>query len=115
MDITTLNKAQREAVTTTKGRVLILAGAGSGKTMVLTTRMGYLIGECGVAPEAVLGLTFTNRAAEEMRVRLARVVGVKVAKKVMLSTFHSFCMWVSGRRQSGLGLPRSLASMTDKT
>lgn len=98
-----LNKAQREAVEHVKGRLLILAGAGSGKTKVLTTRISYLIMQCGVAPEAILGLTFTNKAAGEMRTRLESFVGKKIGKKVMLSTFHSFCLWVLRREARHLG------------
>ena len=98
-----LNAAQHKAVTTTKGRVLILAGAGSGKTKVLTTRIGYLVNECHVPPESILGLTFTNKAAEEMRCRLGAFIGANIAKKVMLSTFHSFCMWLLRREAAVLG------------
>jgi len=98
-----LNKAQREAVEYTRGRLLILAGAGSGKTKVLTTRMSYLILQCGVNPEAILGLTFTNKAAGEMRTRLESFVGKKIGKKVMLSTFHSFCLYVLRREARHLG------------
>src|SRR5437868_2585350 len=91
-----LNKAQREAVETSRGRVLILAGAGSGKTSVLTLRIGHLI-RSGVKPESILGLTFTNKAAEEMRVRLESFIEPRLARRVMLSTFHSFCMYILRR------------------
>lgn len=109
MDLTKLNKAQKEAVTTVEGRLLILAGAGSGKTMVLTTRMWYLIFQHGVQPEAILGLTFTNKAAEEMRARLALHVGLKISKKVMLTTFHSFCMWILRREAECLGYTKEFS------
>lgn len=89
-----LNLQQRHAVATVNGRVLILAGAGSGKTRVLTLRMAHLIKNLSVLPEAVLGLTFTNKAAAEMRHRLATFVDGKLAKQVMLCTFHSFCMQI---------------------
>jgi superfamily I DNA/RNA helicase len=98
-----LNEKQREAVRTTEGRVLILAGAGSGKTSVLTHRAAYLIREKGVPPEAILGLTFTNKAAEEMRHRLAVMIGAPSAKKTTLCTFHSFCMQVLRREIQHLG------------
>lgn len=103
MDLHTLNKAQRDAVTTTDGRLLILAGAGSGKTKVLTMRMGYLMKCKQVPPESILGLTFTNKAAEEMRCRLGALIGAQAAKKTMLSTFHSFCMYVLRREAKNLG------------
>jgi DNA helicase II / ATP-dependent DNA helicase PcrA len=103
MDISSLNPMQKKAVTTTQGRVLILAGAGSGKTKVLTLRMAYLIHECRVAPESILGLTFTNKAAAEMRGRLALLIGTKMAKKVTLSTFHSFCMYLLRKEAHHVG------------
>lgn len=93
-DISLLNPHQRRAVELINGRVLILAGAGSGKTRVLTLRMAYLIQEKGVSPKAILGLTFTNKAAAEMRHRLANFVDGEAAAQVMLCTFHSFCMQI---------------------
>lgn len=102
MDLTRLNAPQREAVETVEGRLLILAGAGSGKTSVLTSRIAYLL-NLNVPPEAILGLTFTNKAADEMRVRLAGSINPRTARKVMLSTFHSFCMYVLRREAQWLG------------
>jgi len=89
-----LNPPQRRAVTTIEGRVLILAGAGTGKTRVLTLRMAHLMKDHGCSPRAILGLTFTNKAAAEMRHRLGTLVEVKMARQVTLCTFHSFCMQV---------------------
>lgn len=89
-----LNDAQREAVETVEGRLLVLAGAGSGKTRVLTLRMAHLIKNLGVPPQAILGLTFTNKAAIEMRNRLAGLIDHPSAKQVTLKTFHSFCMQI---------------------
>lgn len=89
-----LNAPQRQAVETVNGRVLILAGAGSGKTRVLTLRMAHLITNLGVPPQSILGLTFTNKAAEEMRHRMAGFSSKELAKQVTLCTFHSFCMQV---------------------
>ena len=101
--IDNLNTQQRKAVETTEGRVLILAGAGTGKTLVLTTRAAFLIKSKGVPPESILGLTFTNKAAGEMRKRLAQLVDEASAKKVTLCTFHSFCLQVLRKEIHHLG------------
>lgn len=89
-----LNRSQEEAVKTVEGRLLILAGAGSGKTRVLTLRMAHLIKNLNVSPKSILGLTFTNKAAKEMRERLKAEIGQTLAKQVTLCTFHSFCLKV---------------------
>ncbi len=85
-----LNPPQREAVMHTDGPLLILAGAGSGKTTVITRRIAWLIEEKGAHPGSILAMTFTNKAAEEMRDRVAQLVSVPVAQ-LWVSTFHSFC------------------------
>lgn len=87
-----INPEQRAAVESVNGRLLVLAGAGSGKTRVLTLRMAHLILNLNCSPHSILGLTFTNKAAAEMRHRLGGMVDPKVAKQVTLCTFHSFCM-----------------------
>lgn len=107
MNLDDLNPEQREAVLSTEGRVLILAGAGSGKTKVLTCRMAYLISVKGVPPQAVLGLTFTNKAAAEMRKRLASMVGPNLAKKATLATFHSFCLKILREEIHHLGFTKN--------
>lgn len=89
MNIDELNKEQKEAVLTTEGPILILAGAGSGKTKVLTTKIAYLIEEKGISPYNILAITFTNKAAKEMKDRLYKLVGV-ISKYSQVSTFHSF-------------------------
>ncbi len=85
-----LNNEQKEAVQTTKGPLLILAGAGSGKTKVLTSRIAYLI-QNGVRPKSILAVTFTNKAAKEMKIRIGNIVGENVIKYMWIGTFHSIC------------------------
>ncbi len=103
-----LNKEQEIAVRATEGRVLVLAGAGSGKTRVIAYRIAHLVG-MGKSPESILGLTFTNKAAAEMRQRVEELIGPAAAKKVTLSTFHSFCMQVLRREINHLGYTRDFS------
>jgi DNA helicase-2/ATP-dependent DNA helicase PcrA len=103
-----LNPQQREAVETTDGPVLILAGAGSGKTRVITYRIAHLIENGGVMPESVLAMTFTNKAAAEMGERVNKLVGGLSIAKPVISTFHSFCVRLLRRDIEAMRIPSSV-------
>jgi len=103
-----LNPEQRRAVETTEGPLLVLAGAGSGKTRVLVHRVAYLIGACGIPSESILAVTFTNKAAGEMRDRVEKLLGPDAAG-LWVTTFHAACVRILRREIGHLGLSRGFA------
>ena len=109
-----MNPQQREGILSVDGPVLLLAGAGSGKTRVITHRIAYLIQERGVSPDSILAVTFTNKAAKEMAERVEKILGHTTLAQPTLATFHSFCVRVLRRdietlRIGGKGLTRTFA------
>ncbi|MDN3505247.1 MAG: UvrD-helicase domain-containing protein [Rhabdochlamydiaceae bacterium] len=109
-----LNQEQKLAVESTEGRVLVLAGAGSGKTSVLISRMIHLVQNKGVDPSAILGLTFTNKAAGEMRQRIKRYIPSKIANQIHLCTFHSFCFHLLKAEIHHLGYTNKFSIYDDR-
>jgi len=107
-----LNPSQRHAVAATEGPVLVVAGAGSGKTRVLTHRIAHLIRDLGVSPYSILAITFTNKAAAEMRERVAGLVG-HVSNGMWVSTFHSACVRILRREAPRLGYRSSFSIYDD--
>jgi len=110
MKIDELNKEQQRAVLKTEGPTLILAGAGSGKTRVLTTKIAYLIEKIGISPYNILAITFTNKAAKEMNDRLYHMIG-EVSKKIQVSTFHSFGLKILRENCNELGYQSNFVIM----
>ena len=109
-----MNPQQALGVTTVDGPVLLLAGAGSGKTRVITHRIAYLIQERGISPDSILAVTFTNKAAKEMAERVEKILGHSTLAQPTLATFHSFCVRILRRdiealRTNGQGLTRTFA------
>ncbi|MBQ1451751.1 MAG: UvrD-helicase domain-containing protein, partial [Clostridia bacterium] len=98
-----MNNMQREAIETTEGPLLILAGAGSGKTTVLVSRIAHIVSTGLAKPWEILAITFTNKAANELKERLALYLGEDVAKDVWAGTFHAVCARILRRSGSVLG------------
>src|SRR6185312_7904522 len=103
-----LNREQREAVTHAGAPLLIVAGAGSGKTRVLTHRIAYLLAERDVHPGEILAITFTNKAAGEMAARVAQLVGTR-SRAMWVMTFHSACVRILRREASRFGYPSNFS------
>ncbi|KIE43004.1 ATP-dependent helicase [Geobacter anodireducens] len=112
LDLSTLNPPQREAVDCTEGPLLVLAGAGSGKTRVITCRIGHLVLHRKVAPESILAVTFTNKAAGEMKERVRELVGRGRTKGMIVSTFHSLGVRILRRDIERLGYKRNFGIYT---
>ena len=108
-----LNEIQREAVLHTEGPVLIVAGAGSGKTRALTHRIAYLVREQGVSPFEILAITFTNKASREMAGRVEQLIGSGVARGMWILTFHSACARILRREHTHLGIPSAFTIYDD--
>ena len=106
MNLDSLNLKQKEAVNITEGPLLVLAGAGSGKTKVLTTKVAYLILEKNIDPSNILAITFTNKAAKEMKQRILNMVG-SIGHKIQISTFHSFGLAILQKHYDKLGLNKN--------
>ena len=110
MNIENLNEQQKKAVLYNEGPLLVLAGAGSGKTKVLTTKIAYLIKEQNIDPYNILAITFTNKAAKEMKDRVYNLIGAE-AKYIQISTFHSFGLRLLRENCEALGYDRNFVIM----
>ena len=108
-----LNPRQREAVACTEGPLLIIAGPGSGKTRVIAHRIAYLIAEREVRPRRILAVTFTNKAAREMRDRVFALVGEERGRDITLGTFHAVCARTLRIDGEQIGIPRTFAIYDD--
>ncbi|HIE09267.1 MAG TPA: ATP-dependent DNA helicase PcrA, partial [Armatimonadetes bacterium] len=109
-----LNEEQRRAVTVEGGPVLVFAGAGSGKTRVLTYRVAWLMAERGVPPHRVLAVTFTNKAADEMRERIEKLVGPEFAREIWVGTFHATAARILRQHAEMLGLDKNFIILDEE-
>src|SRR6185312_8959456 len=109
-----MNPEQARAVKTTEGPLLIMAGAGSGKTRVLTHRIAYLVVEKNIYPSNILAITFTNKAAREMRERIDGILGAGTGERMWVSTFHSMCVRILRRDIDRIGYSKNF-SILDTT
>lgn len=107
-----MNPQQKQAIETTEGPLLVMAGAGSGKTRVLTHRIAYLMSEKLVAPYNILAITFTNKAAREMKERVEKLIGDR-GKDVWISTFHSMCVRILRRDIDLIGYDLNFGILDD--
>lgn len=112
IDLSSLNPAQRQAVESTHGPMMILAGAGSGKTKTLVTKIGHLLENHKISPYKILALTFSNKAAKEMRERIAKMIGIE-SQVIQLTTFHSFCARLLRHEANYLGLTKNFTIYDD--
>ncbi len=108
-----LNEPQARAVAATEGPLLVFAGAGSGKTRVITYRVAHLVATLRVPPYRILAVTFTNKAAGEMRARLGRLVGAEVTRDLWVGTFHATCARLLRRYHKAAGLERDFLIYDD--
>ncbi|GAB4010844.1 MAG: DNA helicase PcrA [Bdellovibrio sp.] len=112
IDLSSLNPAQRQAVETTHGPLMILAGAGSGKTKTLVTKIGHLLEEHKISPYRILALTFSNKAAKEMRERIGKMIGIE-SQVLQVTTFHSFCARLLRHEANYIGLTKNFTIYDD--
>ena len=109
-----LNPGQQQAVEFVDGPCLVLAGAGSGKTRVITNKIAHLIRQCGYQPRQIAAVTFTNKAAREMKERVAQTLGKKEARGLIISTFHTLGLEIIKREYKALGIKANFSLFDDQ-